>query len=76
VLYGHRIFQRYRELDPKRIPQVMTGNESHTLTVSVERVEKMPELKVTPLFSHREHLSDSGEAGKSVQAQDMRSFLT
>ena len=41
------IFERYRDLDAKHIPLVMTGDEAHTLTVPVEKVEKMPELKVT-----------------------------
>lgn len=40
------IFTRFRELDPKHIPLVMTGDESHTLTVPMEKIEKMPELKV------------------------------
>lgn len=45
--FANRIFSRFRELDPKHIPAVMTGDESHTLTVSMEKVEKMPELKVS-----------------------------
>ena len=41
-----RAFQRYRELDPKKVPQVMTCNEPHTVSVPFEKIEKMPELKV------------------------------
>ena len=43
---NHSIFSRFRELDPKHIPHVMTGDESHTLTIPMEKIEKMPELKV------------------------------
>ena len=54
-----RIFQRYRELDPKHIPPTMTSDESHTLTIPMEKIEKLPELKENPfkrricqVFSH------------------------
>lgn len=42
-------------MDAKHIPPVMTGDESHTLTVSMEKIEKMPELKVNaqPVLSSR-----------------------
>ncbi|GBM78740.1 Calcium and integrin-binding family member 3 [Araneus ventricosus] len=43
-----RVFKRYRELDPHHVPQVMTGDEAHTITVPLEKVEKMPELKENP----------------------------
>ncbi|GFQ97307.1 calcium and integrin-binding family member 3 [Trichonephila clavata] len=43
-----RVFKRYRELDPHRVPSVMTGDEAHTVTVPLEKVEKMPELKENP----------------------------
>ncbi|GFY69820.1 calcium and integrin-binding family member 3 [Trichonephila inaurata madagascariensis] len=42
------VFKRYRELDPHRVPLVMTGDEAHTVTVPLEKVEKMPELKENP----------------------------
>ena len=41
-----RVHKRYRELDPHKIPKEMTGDEAHTVTVPLEKVEKMPELKV------------------------------
>ncbi|XP_025018210.1 calcium and integrin-binding family member 3-like isoform X2 [Tetranychus urticae] len=54
-----RIFKRYRELDPKSVPQVMTGDEAHTVSLPLEKFEKMPELKENPfrnrickVFSH------------------------
>ncbi|RWS27614.1 calcium and integrin-binding family member 2-like protein [Leptotrombidium deliense] len=53
------VFQRYRELDSKRIPQVMTGDEAHTINMPMEKLEKMAELKENPfkrrickVFSH------------------------
>ncbi|XP_054159408.1 calcium and integrin-binding family member 3-like [Oppia nitens] len=53
------VFQRFRELDPKRVPQVMTCDESHTIAVPIEKIEKLPELKENPfktrickVFSH------------------------
>ncbi|XP_074602613.1 calcium and integrin binding family member 2 [Brevipalpus obovatus] len=53
------IFKRYRELDPKIVPQVMTGDEAHTFALPMDRFEKMAELKENPfrtrickVFSH------------------------
>ncbi|KAG8192563.1 hypothetical protein JTE90_015198 [Oedothorax gibbosus] len=42
------VFKRYRELDPHKVPQVMTGDEAHTVVVVMDKVEKMPELKENP----------------------------
>jgi len=47
--FFHRIFQRFRELDPKHIPLIMTGDESHTLSIPMEKIERMQELRVTPM---------------------------
>ncbi|XP_035219700.1 calcium and integrin-binding family member 3-like isoform X1 [Stegodyphus dumicola] len=54
-----RVHKRYRELDPHKIPKEMTGDEAHTVTVPLEKVEKMPELRENPfrqrickVFSH------------------------
>ncbi|XP_053203340.1 calcium and integrin-binding family member 3-like isoform X2 [Panonychus citri] len=53
------IFKRYRELDPKVVPQVMTGDEAQTITLPMAKFEKMSELKENPfrnrickVFSH------------------------
>ncbi|XP_076309314.1 calcium and integrin-binding family member 2-like [Tachypleus tridentatus] len=54
-----RVQKRFRELDPQNVPQVMTGDEAHTVVVPMEKVEKMPELRENPfrqrickVFSH------------------------
>ncbi|GIY36105.1 calcium and integrin-binding family member 3 [Caerostris darwini] len=57
---GHKlVHKRYRELDPHKIPKEMTGDEAHTVTVPLEKVEKMAELRENPfrrrickVFSH------------------------
>ncbi|KAM7285962.1 calcium and integrin-binding family member 3 [Ixodes scapularis] len=54
-----RVQKRFRELDSQRVPEVMTGNEAHTIDVPMEKIEKMSELKENPfrqrickVFSH------------------------
>ncbi|CAG2166351.1 unnamed protein product [Oppiella nova] len=54
-----RAFQRFREMEPKKVPQVMTCDESHTISIPMDKIEKMAELKENPfkqrickVFSH------------------------
>ncbi|OQR67001.1 calcium and integrin-binding family member 3-like [Tropilaelaps mercedesae] len=43
-----RIQQKFVELDPQNIPQVMTGDEGRTVEAPVDKIEKMPEFKENP----------------------------
>ena len=45
-MYFTSVFKRFRELDPKVVPTVMTRDEPHTISVSMEKIIKMAELKV------------------------------
>ncbi|KAI7697769.1 Calcium and integrin-binding family member 2, partial [Sarcoptes scabiei] len=53
------VYKRFRELDPKIVPSVMTKDEPHTITIPMEKIIKMTELKENPfkvrickVFSH------------------------
>ncbi|CAG2178647.1 unnamed protein product, partial [Oppiella nova] len=46
-------------MEPKKVPQVMTCDESHTVSIPMDKIEKMAELKENPfkqrickVFSH------------------------
>ncbi|CAM1298986.1 Uncharacterised protein g2286 [Pycnogonum litorale] len=41
-----RVQKRYRELDPIMVPETMTGKESKMVKVPLDKLEKLPELKV------------------------------
>ncbi|KAJ6220330.1 hypothetical protein RDWZM_006142 [Blomia tropicalis] len=53
------VYHRFRELDPKLVPTVMTGQQPSTIIMPMEKITKMPELKENPfkerickVFSH------------------------
>jgi hypothetical protein len=42
-----RAQKRYRQLSPGAVPATMTGDEAQTVTVPLEIIENLPELKVS-----------------------------
>lgn len=40
------VFKRFRDLDMKTIPKVMTDEECSRIRISQDKLEKMPDLKV------------------------------
>lgn len=40
------VYKRFKELDPKRIPAVMSDNDAQTITIPMDKMLKMQELKV------------------------------
>lgn len=53
------VFRRFRDLDPKLVPMVMTGDQPSTVVMPLETILKMPEVKENPfkerickVFSH------------------------
>ena len=41
-----RVHKRFREVSPDLVPKIMTGSEPVTVTVPLEKMEKLPELRV------------------------------
>jgi hypothetical protein len=41
-----RVHKRFREVSPDLVPKSMTGNEPVTVRVPLEKMEKLPELRV------------------------------
>ena len=41
-----RVHKRFREVSPDLVPKSMTGSEPVTVTVPLEKMEKLPELRV------------------------------
>jgi hypothetical protein len=41
-----RAHKRFREVSPDLVPKSMTGSEPVTVTVPLEKMEKLPELRV------------------------------
>lgn len=53
------VYKRFRDIDPKIVPNVMTKDEPHTISIPMEKIIKMAELKENPfkerickVFSH------------------------
>lgn len=44
--YMFRVHKRFREVSPDLVPKSMTGSEPVTVTVPLEKMEKLPELRV------------------------------
>jgi hypothetical protein len=41
-------------MEPKKVPQVMTCDESHTVSIPMDKIEKMAELKVKCMQTHNQ----------------------
>lgn len=46
LIFFLSVFKRFKELDPKNVPKIMTGDEAQTIQVPMEKILKMQELKV------------------------------
>jgi hypothetical protein len=46
-----RVHKRFREVSPDLVPKSMTGSEPVTVTVPLEKMEKLPELKVSCYYN-------------------------
>jgi len=46
ALYMCRVHKRFREVSPDLVPKRMIGSEPMTITVPLEKMEKLPELRV------------------------------
>jgi len=53
-----RVHKRFREVSPDLVPKSMTGSEPVTVTVPLEKMEKLPELRVS-YFSNRNVMNKS-----------------
>lgn len=47
VPYTCRVHKRFREVSPDLVPKSMTGREPVTARVPLEKMEKLPELRVS-----------------------------
>ncbi|XP_018331513.1 calcium and integrin-binding family member 2 [Agrilus planipennis] len=43
-----RVFKKFREVDPQLVPSRMTENQSMTVRIPLESMEKLPELRENP----------------------------
>lgn len=43
------LFKRFRDLDPNKIPKIMSEEDCHGLRIPQDKLEKMPDLKENPL---------------------------
>lgn len=46
-MFTYRVFKRFREVSPDIVPKVMTGDEAATVKVPREKMECLPELRVS-----------------------------
>jgi hypothetical protein len=57
AIYMCRVHKRFREVSPDLVPKSMTGSEPVTVTVPLEKMEKLPELRVCYSFKRNVFLS-------------------